>query len=161
MPATGNEPVKLSQLKSVVPGIALRKFNFKITNVNATVQLPFAPDWGINVNKPGTYTAVFMDYGKAVQLLSLRSNESQMDLEIRLFYTGYIINMREKLANMGVSYECIVTSCNTNDTVFSSARNSVEPNPGVEGYYSRLQLVAPSTLSSNWSFLFINLIFEK
>lgn len=161
MPATGNEPVKLSQLKSVVPGIALRKFDFTITNVNAPVQLPFAPDWGINVNATGLYTAVFMDYGKAVQLLSLRSIEPQLNMEIWLFYTGYPDNMNEKLANREIDNEYIVTSCNTNNTVFSSARNSIEPLGGEEGYYSRLQLVGSSTLLSNWSFLFINLIFEK
>lgn len=161
MPATGNEPVKLSQLKSVVPGIAFRKFDFRITNVNSPVQLPFAPDWGINVNVTGHYTAVFMDYGKAVQLLSLRSLDPQLDMEIWLFYAGMPYNMSEKLANIEISNDYIVTSCTTNNTVFSSHINSIEPLDGSEGYYSRLHLVGPSTLSSKWSFLFINLIFEK
>lgn len=163
MAATGNEPVKLSQLKSAVPGIALRKFDFTITNSNDPVQLPFAPDWGINVRDRdggGSYTACFMDYGKTVQLLSLMSL-AQKNVEIWLFYAGNAEAMSEKLAHLDASYSYTVTSYDTNGTVFSSIRSLIDNYDSAEGYSSRLQLVNPTTIYVNWPFLFINLIFEK
>ena len=166
MTATGNEPVKLSQLKSVVPGISLRKFDFKITTVSDDpVQLPFAPEWGITVfnakgDSDGNCTACFMDYGKTVQLLSLRSL-TQIKVEIWLYYAGTAKAMSEKLANVSTSSAYTVTKCNTNDNVFSSTRNSIEDYEGAEGYSSRLNLESPNTIFANWPFLFINLFFEK
>ena len=162
MAATGNEPVKLSQLKAELSkGTVTRRIvTFTITASNTPYELPFAENWGIQSNVNGTYTAEFIDYGDILELSMLYST-SQINPTIHLCSKEDISTTANKFGRIYGSNKTTIIYINSYGATVSLNKINIHIYGGYGEFQSSALIMNGSTMYANTPINYIQLYFEK